>query len=87
MLGTPRAARLTTIKTNVRLGDAVGPIHFTAIIAIIINTIIIILIITIIIVFISSSLRAHPLGGWRGQGQWRGGGGGQVRRKYQENIF
>ena len=35
VLGTPRAARLTTIKTNVRLGDAVGPIHFTAIIAII----------------------------------------------------
>ena len=54
VLGTPRAARLTTIKTNVRLGDAVGPIHFTAIIAIIINTITII-IITIIIVFISSS--------------------------------
>ena len=60
MLGTPRAARLTTIKTNVRLGDAVGPIHFNAIIAIIINTIVIIIntiviiIITIIIVFISS---------------------------------
>ena len=54
VLGTPRAARLTTIKTNVRLGDAVGPIHFTAIIAIIINTIVII-VITIIIVFISSS--------------------------------
>ena len=56
VLGTPRAARLTTIKTNVRLGDAVGPIHFTAIIVIIINTIVIIIItiITIIIVFISS---------------------------------
>ena len=36
VLGTPRAARLTTIKTNVRLGDAVGTIIIIIIIIIII---------------------------------------------------